>query len=104
MHRLGRGQVPEDGARQRKRGRWPLLLFVMKTMRSALGSDPIGLALKLVKRTEVSLGRCHNDVGVSPHPIDHTPTVLQTHSHFPLALSGATDGIDRVQHLALINI
>ena len=56
---------------------------------SALGGHPLGLAVELVQRRQVSLGRGHDDVGIGADTIDDAAAVLKPNRDLALRLSAA---------------
>jgi hypothetical protein len=52
--------------------------------KSPLRSNPLRLAVQLIQRREISLGRSDHDVGVCADAVDGAAAVLQPHRHFAL--------------------
>src|SRR5919198_5234854 len=57
----------------------------------------LDLALELVERADVGLGRSDHDVGVGAHAIDDAPAAGEPHCHFTLRLSARRHGVDGEQ-------
>src|SRR5437867_9597213 len=65
---------------------------------SALCGHAIALAMKLVQRRQIRLGRSHDDVQVGAYAVDHPSAMLQANGHLTLGFCASrSDGIHGIE-------
>jgi len=57
----------------------------------------LALAVELVERVQIGLGRGHHDVGVGSLSVHHAPILRQPHGHLALRIGAAGDVADRIE-------
>src|SRR3984893_4865907 len=66
-------------------------------LRSQLRGPALLLAMQLVERVDVGLGRRDQDIGIGAQPVDDAAVALQAHRDLALRIGTGGDRIDRVQ-------